>query len=554
MGSSLIGMAMRIACENGTDDRRWMQVRELQLASVEVCEGCRQAAPFRVKINKSTPHRLWASWIDKESDYREVENRNRVADEASAGGNPEIASGAGGEEAGAVLSTVNSIGVTSWWGWWAIVFWKAFQACMPRRSENTHGGHGGESRANEGDVGGSGGGEEAARPGCATLALAERGEMRVPPLRVVSVVWEGSVEDMGYGDRLPSELEELIFYENFNERVDKIRWPRTLRKITFGRDFNQIVNGVVWPPRLEEVRFGFSYDIPLRRTRFPPTLKTIVFGWHYNQYLTGFWLPPSVVSMTFGFKFNKWVDPRSFPSGLQILTFGESYNQDVDGFGWPPGLKYLAFGRNFNSSMDNTELPPELRHLKFGYQFDQPLEGITWPQSLKTLDLGSCSRAIENVEWPASLTSLSLGAQFNGRVGPLPTGLKHIKFGWRFGHFGARESAPVNPLEGISWPPGLETITLRGMFNLPIDSVVWPETLKCLTFSECFNQSLNGAQWPPALERIELCCKFRQDVASVAWPQSLKTIKFCSTKFKYEGYRFPPGVKVDFSWSGHRFH
>lgn len=52
-----------------------------------------------------------------------------------------------------------------------------------------------------------------------------RGQARVPSLRVISVVWDGSVMKMDHGKLLPPHPEELTFGQAFNERVQKIHWP-----------------------------------------------------------------------------------------------------------------------------------------------------------------------------------------------------------------------------------------------------------------------------------------------------------------------------------------
>lgn len=539
MGSSLLATAMRIACEKGSDDLRWMRVRELQLACVEVCAGCRQAAPFRVRINDDTPRRLWAAWSGHS--YRDSDGGG--GDRSSRTGGCNRTAGAGN----AVTTrneTRNEIAIEStprvWRGILVLLAWWMGRVRALFRKDLSDLAHVDQYS------GGGGGSVESQRSVHAAGRLA-RGEPRVPRLRVISAVWEGSVRDMAYGGLLPRGLEDLVFYEDFDERVQEVRWPSTLKKIMFGRDFAQDVVGVVWPPCLEVLRFGFMFNTSVDDVVFPNGLKVLAFDWHFNQRLDRATFPPNLEEIAFGYMFYKPLDSVTFPSGLAKITFGERFNHSIDAVRWPRGLKSLTFGRRFNRSIQATVFPPGLRELKFGEYFDQELQEVEWPPALENIDLGGCSRDIELVVWPTGLKRLALGRRFDGRVGDLPAGLQHITFGRDFNG----ESWPVTH---ISWPVALETVEFRGFFNQSIADVVWPEKLKRVTFSMGFNRPLDDVVWPPELERIELCCRFKQPLDQVAWPPSLKTLKFCSGMHLWEGVQWPPGVRVEFSSGGHRRH
>lgn len=533
MGSSLRASAMRAVCEKQEDGLRWVLVRELQLACVEVCAGCRQAAPFRVRINESTPRRLWAPQdgnVEDDSNSGAIE-RGEEEGESSNTGN-----GISHNDERATLSTQPTPGpwplVLGAWGRWvgsvSALFGTGARGGLPAGDSND---------AEEG-----GDTESHPPPGPPARGVG-RSEDRVPKLRVISVVWEGSVGDMEHGDLLPSELEELLFYQDFDESVDEVRWPGSVKTITFGRDFTKPVGGVQWPPLLEVLRFGFHWNGSLDGVLLPSRLKTISFDWHFNQSLDGVTFPSSLRELSFGYKFNRHLDSAKFPSGLAKISFGETFDQEIFGVTWPSGLESLTFGRRFNKNLRAVVLPAGLKEIKFGENFEQLLQDVVWPDALEAIDLGGCSSGIEQVTWPASVRRLKLGKRFNGTVGEwLPPALTHLTFGPSF------EDVPV---VDVLWPRGLESLVFTGNFNQEIEGVVWPETLKTLSLSFSFNQPLDRVVWPSALERIELGRRFTGCVDRVTWPVRLNSLKLDTGMHLWEGVQWPPGVDVEFSWKQH---
>ena len=100
---------------------------------------------------------------------------------------------------------------------------------------------------------------------------------------------------------------------------------------------------------------------------------------------------------------------------------------------------------------------------------------------------------------------------------------------------------PFNdPLQGVEWPPALETLVFGELFNQSLsrdgdgengdggsgEGVLLPRGLKSLTLGSAFNQCLDDVAWPPGLAHLQLGHSFNQDIEGVRWPSTLREIYF----------------------------
>ena len=99
-----------------------------------------------------------------------------------------------------------------------------------------------------------------------------------------------------------------------------------------------------------------------------------------------------------------------------------------------------------------------LEHLAFGQKFNQSLEVL--PKSLKSLSLGlDFQQSLQDVNFPLGIQKLTL-------------------------------QSPVEILEAVELPSGLDYLNFGDGFNDTLDQVQFPGALKTLTFGDDFNQSL----------------------------------------------------------------
>ncbi|CAM9470722.1 unnamed protein product, partial [Ectocarpus fasciculatus] len=209
--------------------------------------------------------------------------------------------------------------------------------------------------------------------------------------------------------------------------------------------------------------------------------------------------------------------PRTTPSQRSQEVCTASRVPSVHAFGWTWELPV-----NRLPQRTAIELQPGPEHR---WQDEDSFAGsggsVVWPHSLKRLVFMS-DMPLDTVSWPASLQTLSFENSFN------------------------------QPIVGIIWPVSLQ-LSFRDKFNQPIVRVAWPAFLCQLSFGNSFNQPVVGAPWPACLQTLSFGHRFNQPIVGVRWPACLQQISF--------GYEFNKPV-VGATWPaclqqvsfGHRFN
>jgi len=69
----------------------------------------------------------------------------------------------------------------------------------------------------------------------------------------------------------------------------------------------------------------------------------------------------------------------------------------------------------------------------------------------------------------------------------------------------------------VTWPAGLQSLSVGRDYNQSLDNVTWPAGLQSLSLGYRFNQSLDNVSWPAGLQ-------FNQSLYNVKWPAGLKSL------------------------------
>jgi hypothetical protein len=75
-------------------------------------------------------------------------------------------------------------------------------------------------------------------------------------------------------DGLQSHQETLTFGHEFNQGLQKVKFPESLRSMTFGFWYNQSLEGVLFPSKLEVLSFGNRFNHSLEGMSLPSTLES----------------------------------------------------------------------------------------------------------------------------------------------------------------------------------------------------------------------------------------------------------------------------------------
>ncbi|CAN0427169.1 unnamed protein product [Ectocarpus sp. 12 AP-2014] len=300
--AALTENAVVVLVESGLLGPSWVEVVELQRASLFLCELCRSCTPVRVRVDAQTPRAMWA----------------RTSRPSDGGGRDNRAGGDSSENDG---SKIRAKGRKKWSSW--------------RRQKRQKAG-GAERNAGGSSNGGGG--------GAAAAAVS-----RLPRLSITSLVWAAPAKNLGDGSDLPLALRELAFDRGFNRRLVGLAWPPNLRKLTFGSSFNRELAcqrresrsgpgqpaGSTPPPPISaggSCRGDRGHRRGKRRENDPEIVPL---------------LPASLEELTLGKHFNKPLPPRGLlPPGLVSLTLGRNFRQhrSVSHAVWPRTLKVVRFG------------------------------------------------------------------------------------------------------------------------------------------------------------------------------------------------------------------
>ena len=85
-------------------------------------------------------------------------------------------------------------------------------------------------------------------------------------------------------------------------------------------------------------------------------------------------------------------------------------------------------------------------------------------------------------------------------------------------------------LDNVTWPAGLQSLTLGDRFDQNLDNVTWPASLQSLTFGEHFDQSLDNVTLPAGLENLAFHT-FSAEKLNGVLPEGLQSLSFLKRDF-----------------------
>ncbi|CAN0255900.1 unnamed protein product [Scytosiphon promiscuus] len=292
----------------------------------------------------------------------------------------------------------------------------------------------------------------------------------------------------------PTSLQQISFGDSFNQPLSGVALPEILRQLTFGDGFNQSINDVVWPTSLQQLTFGGQFDRPIEGVVWPTSLQRLTFGNKFNRPLVGVVWPASLQQLTFGQLCNQSLQGVVWPATLQVLTLGCSFNRSIEGVEWPTLLRQLTIRGFFNQPIKGVKWPKSLQQLTFGHYFNQPIDQVAWPKSLRQLSFRrKFNQAVEEVKWPKSLEEVVFGSTYHGSF---PAGAVSMKANFNQAIGGAQWPATLRRLtlggdfscscsELGAWMPNLEELTLLledpSSYGRLLRHMKWPQNLKKLT-------------------------------------------------------------------------
>lgn len=234
-------------------------------------------------------------------------------------------------------------------------------------------------------------------------------------------------------------LTTVIFNDNFNEKIDNVKFPDSITSIIFGLEFNQSLDNVRWPKLLKYLHFSYYFEesfdfIPesveclsieenhvLSFLNLPFNLKEIKINFAHNkikkldEYNTNYDLYkkalPSYLSNikiilnneiythfvgnythtfddTTSIEINKNninVLYNKSSMSLTTLIFSDTFNEQIETFKFPDSITSIIFGWNFNQSLENVSWPKSLKYVHFCYYFNWSLDFL--PTSLEYLSI-----------------------------------------------------------------------------------------------------------------------------------------------------------------------
>lgn len=72
---------------------------------------------------------------------------------------------------------------------------------------------------------------------------------------------------------LPASVRQLTFGRSFDRPLEGVVWPVSLEQLTFGDDFDQPIERVVFPASLQQLTFGNNFDFPIQEMQWPISLR-----------------------------------------------------------------------------------------------------------------------------------------------------------------------------------------------------------------------------------------------------------------------------------------
>ena len=377
---SLLEAALRVFLLNEQScpvSSRWLEsTKSLSLASVQLCQQCRETIPFDVRVGGDTPRTVW-----KPRDTSSIAESPETLLEATAAARvPPVKIVKLASDMPYPTELLGSLACTGGFRWLSeVTFGGASSLCVR---------------------------------GVAWPKQVRALTFKAPFSHPVSeVIW-------------PSGLERLALEEDFDQPVDGVSWPAGLKAVTFGKKFNQPIDSIDWPDGLDELTFGHAFNQAIDHVgQRALGLKKLSLGWQFDQSLDGVALPGQLEILSIVGVYNRPLERVLLPPGLKALTLGGHFDRPLSSTLLPRRLEFLSLGWAFNHPLVNVDWPAGLTELALGYRFNQPANCVAFPPRMEKLELGVFSRqSLKGLAWPSSLKWLTVGRAFDVTGGALPGG------------------------------------------------------------------------------------------------------------------------------------
>ncbi|CAN0504410.1 unnamed protein product, partial [Ectocarpus sp. 12 AP-2014] len=148
------------------------------------------------------------------------------------------------------------------------------------------------------------------------------------------------------------------------------------------------------------------------------------------------------------------------------------------------------------------------------------LDSVVWPQGLQRLvmDCTVFMIPLEMMSWPSSLKSLTFAGIFDQPINEIvwPASIQELFLGFRFNQ----------PISEVVWPASLQQLSFGYWFDRPLVGMLWPASLRSLSFGFQFNHPVVDVVWPASLQHLLFGVSFNQPIVGVEWPSSLQLLSF----------------------------
>jgi len=356
---------------------RWLaSTKPLSLASVQMCEQCRETIPVDVFVGDGTPRSVWEPREPAGSPAGQRESPPAESSESLLGAAPARR-----------VPPATIVKITS---------------DMPHPDELL------SVLARSG--------------GFRWLREVEFGEFS--NICVRGIVWPRSVRKLTFKCSFshplsdvawPAALQRLALEGLFDQSLVGVSWPAGLKFVTFGKTFNQPIDSVEWPAVIVELSFGHAFNQTVNNLgERAAGLRALTLGWQFDQSLDGEALPKGLEILTVVGVYNRPLDRVQLPPGLKALTLGGHFDRPLTAMQLPRRLEFLSLGWAFNHPLVGVDWPGGLKRVALGYRFNQPANCVAFPPRLESLELGVFSRqSLKGLAWPPSFKCLTVGRAFD---------------------------------------------------------------------------------------------------------------------------------------------
>lgn len=378
---------------------------------------------------------------------------------------------------------------------------------------------------------------------------------------------------------LPTRLRFLHFgggfdckvYETVGGKHRSIRFPDTIEELVFGDEFNQRLTFLEFPKKLKRLQIGDKFGWSIQKCALPDSLESLILGekWSEDPRLPrgGIWTLPNGLKQLVmnGFR-HKVVFKQSpgywkLPAGLKTLFIGHQFGHSIAGWVLPKALEWLTIMHCAGSHIPDDTFPNTLRYLRIN-GIESPLPqppsleelridiyraefGFPKHSRLRTLQTGIISGLPSEglFRFPSTLVKLVVSTFWRCdalRYVVMPECLEELDLSK------TRFNAPVI---GWSLPRHLKVLRLGIIFNQPVineqGQLGLPSSLEILCMGNVFNQPTIGWTLPDKIRVLRMGDSFDQPVLGWNLPCSLKRLFFPVTKpDQIECWNLPKGLEV----------